>query len=183
MRRRGAWRSLPVPGLDAWAFRVDDPAAWYCAVFHDLTGKLNGGYRHTGLDINLCKPPFGDVERGFPVYALAWGTVTAVAQSSGWLGVVQIKHEHAGEPLYTRYAHLDPAKFVLSVGDTVMPGDVVGYIGNWTGGDGGDHLHLDMALDAFYWGAWLQSTIRWIDPVDVLAAHLNNDLVTALLKK
>lgn len=164
-----------------WVFPVNDPETWYCAVWHDLTGRKNGGYRHTGIDLNLDKSPWGDVDRGQPVFAVAAGTVTASASSSGWLGVVQIRHEHRGAPLYVRYAHLE--RLAVTVGDIVRPGQLLGFIGNWTGGDGGDHLHFDAATDPFYWGAWLQSSINWVDPVEILREHLDGDTITAMLSR
>lgn len=167
----------------AWAFPVDDPVTWYCAVWHDLSGARNGGYRHTGIDLNLNRGPWGDVERGFPVYALGPGSVVAATSSSGWLGVVQIQHEHDGAPLWTRYAHLEPGRLMVSAGQAVKAGQLLGYIGNWTGGDGGDHLHLDMATTPFYWAAWRSAADAWVDPVYVLKAHLDPETVDALLSK
>ncbi|MBN2389908.1 MAG: M23 family metallopeptidase [Anaerolineae bacterium] len=168
---------------DAWMFPVNDPAGWYCAVWHDLTGARNGGYRHTGIDLNLDRRPWGDVERGFPIYALASGQVVAATSSSGWLGVVQVMHQHLGQPLWARYAHLDATRLMVNAGGTVIAGQLLGYIGNWTGGDGGDHLHLDMALTPFYWAAWLAAADEWIDPVGVLRAHLEPEIVDALLAR
>lgn len=168
---------------ESWVFPVDDPEDWYCAVWHDLTGQRNGGYRHTGLDLNLCRKPFGDVERGFPVYALGNGIVTAATGSAGWLGVVQVLHTHSASPLWTRYAHLDDGRLMVRPGQVVNAGQLLGYIGNWQGGDGGDHLHLDMATTPFYWAAWRSAADAWVDPVYVLKAHLDPDRVNALLAR
>ncbi|MBN2392092.1 MAG: M23 family metallopeptidase [Anaerolineae bacterium] len=165
-----------------WTFPVDDPASWYCATWHDLSGVKNRGYRHSGIDLNLDRAPWGDVERGAAVYAMAAGRVIAATSSSGWLGVVQVQHEHDGAPLWTRYAHLDPARLEVAAGGEVHAGSVLGYIGDWRGGDGGDHLHLDMATTAFYWAAWLSGD-AWVDPVPVLKAHLLETMVEALLAK
>jgi murein DD-endopeptidase MepM/ murein hydrolase activator NlpD len=180
------------PAPERWAFPVNDPGpeAWYCAVWHDLTGARNDGYRHTGIDLNLDRRPWGDVERGYPVYAVQAGTVTAVDYSAGWLGVVQVQSEEQGKPLWWRYAHLDRSKTPAQIepGAQVQAGDVLGYIGNWTGGDGGDHLHLDAARRAFRWnewrtsGGWVDPT-KWLDPLEILYRHLDEDLVQRMLRR
>ena len=169
------------PAPDAWAFPVGDatypPERWYCATWHDLTGALNGGYRHTGLDINLDVAPWGDIERmlGLQVYALAHGVVTYSGEWSG-NGVCVIEHLHNGAPLWVRYAHIVPT---VRAGDMVQPGQTLGPFDNWRTGD---HLHLDMALDRFA-REWLATGIRWVDPIPVLKAHLDPVRVDAMLRR
>lgn len=170
----------PQPVAQQWRPPVDDSASWYCAVWHDPTGARNGGYKHTGIDLNLCKAPFGDVERGYPVFSIGPGVVEAVHTSAGWLGVTIIRHEFEGRALYVRYAHLD--SMPLQYGQTVKPGDLVGKIANWTGGDGGDHLHFDIATGPYTWSAWLKGG-EWIDPVPVLEKMLGADVVKRMLEK
>ncbi len=164
-----------------WVPPVHPPMSWYCAVWHDPTGGLNQGYKHTGIDLNLDKRPWGDVERGYPVHAMADGRISQIGKSDGWLGVVVIEYAHAGAPIWFRYAHLDVSPW-MAVGDTVAPGMVLGTIANWVKNDGGDHLHLDCSLDAFGWNEWL-SKRKWIDPVPVLEAHLGATIVDGMLKR
>jgi len=168
------------PAAPQWRAPIDDPAQWYCAVWHDPTGVKNGVYKHTGIDLNLAKAPFGDVERGFPVYSIGAGVVEAVHTTAGWLGFTVIRHEFEGAPLYTRYAHLD--SMPLKAGDVVAPGALVGKIANWQGGDGGDHLHFDMSALPYPWGVWLTGG-GWLDPVPVLEKMLGVDAVRAMLEK
>jgi murein DD-endopeptidase MepM/ murein hydrolase activator NlpD len=149
------------------------PERWYVAQRHTQS--------HTGLDINLDEPPWGDVERGFPIFSIASGMVLEVGQSDGWLSVVVIRHQHEGDPIYVRYAHLESIS--LFEGQGVEANNVVGYLGNWKGGDGGDHLHFDMALDHFHWAAWRTPGVTWVDPVPVLKAHINPDLVDAMMRR
>lgn len=174
-------------GDGAWAFPVGTaehpPEAWYVAVWHDLTGARNGGYRHTGIDINLDRWPWGDVERGAPVWAVADGRVAAKGSSSGWLGVVVIEVQHHGLPLQVRYAHLDPDSIPVVMGQAVKAGDHLGNLGNWQGGDGGDHLHLDMGWNYFGWDWWLTAKVEWVDPVPVLREHLDPGMVDRMLGK
>jgi len=170
---------------DEWAFPVGTgefpPEAWYVAVVHDLTGAKNGGYRHSGIDINLDRWPWGDVERGAPVRALTTGTVVAKGSSAGWLGVLLVRYQHEDAPLYVRYAHLDADRFQVIKGEVVEAGQVLGYLGDWQGGDSGDHLHLDMANQPFEWNWWLTERVNWMDPVPVLKAHLDEEIVDLML--
>jgi len=154
------------------------PEDWYVATVHDPTGRLNGGYRHTGLDINLDKAPWGDVERGFPIWAVADGVVDQVGRSKGWLGVVVVAHSHVGRVLYVRYAHL--GEILVDKGEEVLAGDLLGRLGNW---ETGDHLHFDMAAERFRWNAWLSPGIEWLDPVPVLKEHVDPTLVEAMIQR
>lgn len=154
------------------------PDTWYSASMHDLTGRRNNGYRHTGVDLNLDVAPWGDVDRGMPVWSVADGVVDQVGRSGGWLGVVVIEHSHAGAPLYARYAHL--GEIAVSTGQAVLAGDLIGDIGNYL--SGGDHLHFDMATEWFMWREWLSGR-DWVDPVDVLKAHVDPEAVEAMIRR
>jgi len=172
-------------GEVGWAFPVGTeefpPEAWYVSVWHDLSGRRNGGYRHTGIDINLDRYPWGDVERGAPVYAVAQGTVVDVGSSAGWLGVVVLRVEHRERWLYVRYGHLDGERLEVLAGQVVEAGQVLGYLGDYRRGDTGDHLHFDVATESFGWGWWLTRTVDWVDPVPVLEAHLGEERVKRML--
>jgi len=176
-------RAALAVGSGDWAFPVgttDAPVEdWYCAQFHTWKGGTTG---HTGLDLNLDRSPWGDVDRGFPIWAIASGQVWAVGYSPGWVGVVVIRHQHDGAPLWVRYAHLAP-DITWVEGQIVAPGDQVGVIGNYTSGLGGDHLHCDMARDAFEWNWYRTPNFSWVDPVPILKAHLDPDKVDAMLRK
>lgn len=102
------------------------------------TTGWNWGRLHynNGIDIaNAC---------GTPVYAAAEGLVT-VEKSFGWNGgyghLVEIEHPNG---VVTRYAHTQ--KNSVSVGDYVVQGDLVAYIGNTgnTHGPTGCHLHFEV---------------------------------------
>lgn len=171
------------PTRDAWAFPVGEAGypveKWYVSVFHDLTGARNGGYKHTGIDINLNLYERGDVERrlGLHVQAIAYGVVHYVTED--WYGapMVVIRHQYEGEPLYVRYGHIIPT---VKKGDVVQAGTVLGPFANWTGGDGGDHLHLDMTRTP-YTTEWF--TDGTLDPIPVLKAHLDPARVDAMVAK
>ena len=174
------------PESDVWAFPVGEgqypPERWYAYTIHDLTGALNrNGYKHSGLDLNLDVAPWGDIERllGLAVYAIADGVVTYT--TAAWSGVpmIVIRHEHDGVPLWVRYAHITP---VVMEEQAIKRGQILGGFANYTLGDGGDHLHFDMATNAFT-REWLTPTIQWVDPVPILKAHLDSKRVAAMLRK
>lgn len=88
---------------------------------------------HGGLDF---KGPIGA-----PIYAAARGKVTFVGQRSGYGNVVEVDHGHG---LLTRYAHM--SGFRTRVGKEVIPGEMIGLIGN-TGRSTGPHLHFEVRIN------------------------------------
>lgn len=98
-----------------------------------------GGYAHTGIDYGVgC---------GTPVYAPASGEVwyadSNVLPGAGTRivlnhGVIQ------GNALATNYYHLE--SFVVSAGQRVSAGQLIGYAGN-SGNSSGCHLHFETVLN------------------------------------
>jgi len=174
-----------------WSFPVGTPEyppeRWYVASVHDMTGAANGGYAHTGVDLNLDVPHWGDVDRGQPVFSVCPGTVRALGVSASYLGSVIVEGQYDGQPIFFRYWHLaDDAVFqALAVGQLVAAGQQVGAIGNYTLGAGGDHCHFDCALDLFgaHWWFTNHLDVRWLDPVPVLRQNLDSARVDAMLRK
>lgn len=162
------------------------PAAWYVAVFHDPIGQgINGGWYathgHTGIDLNVDRWPWGDVDRGAPVWAMTAGVVTSRGSSAGWLGSVVVRHDYDGGYLYARYAHLDEGSIAVAVGQEVVAGEQIGVLGDYQRGDGGDHLHLDMAVSEFEWNWWLTQKVAWVDPLPVLRAQFGDEVVDRMV--
>lgn len=178
--------TIPDPP-QAWHFPIGSdkypPEQWYIATFHDLTGKANNGYEHSGIDYNVEVYPRGDIDRGQPVFAIASGRVYGTWHSERNLASVVIQVTHQGAPLYVRYWHLarDDTFLSLRPGLPVTVGQTLGHLGSYK--PGGDHLHFDMALDPFHPGCWLIPAVRWIDPVIVLEYHLDPAIVEASLRK
>ena len=87
---------------------------------------------HSGVDLSAPE--------GTPVYATAMGVVTG----AGWLGsyglLVELAH---ADQIQTRYGHL--SRLVVSAGDLVEPGQLIGYVGS-TGRSTGPHLHYEVRL-------------------------------------
>ena len=92
---------------------------------------------HNGIDLaaNL----------GNPVYATRSGTVTVADYEGGGAGnYVFINH---GDGFSSVYMHMD--YYVVSVGDYVSAGEVIGYVGT-TGLSEGPHLHFGIAYNGSY---------------------------------
>jgi murein DD-endopeptidase MepM/ murein hydrolase activator NlpD len=85
---------------------------------------------HTGLD--FASPT------GTPIMAVAGGTITEVGYSGAY-GNRTIERLPDGTELW--YCHQN--EFGTSVGATVRPGQVIGYVGS-TGNVTGPHLHLEV---------------------------------------
>jgi murein DD-endopeptidase MepM/ murein hydrolase activator NlpD len=85
---------------------------------------------HTGLD--FAAPT------GTPIMAVAGGTITEVGYSGAY-GNRTIETLPDGTQLW--YCHQN--EFATAVGDSVNPGQVIGYVGS-TGNVTGPHLHLEV---------------------------------------
>ena len=93
------------------------------------THPIDGQWKfHSGVD--LAGP------EGTPIVATRDGTVTAAAYSSGNGNYVTINH---GDGFSSSYLHMTHS--VVSVGQKVSAGQVIGYMGN-TGYSKGNHLHF-----------------------------------------
>lgn len=94
---------------------------------------IRHGRMHTGTDLRLA---LGDSVRS--AYE---GIVRRASRYYGYGNLVILDHSHG---LETYYAHL--SKFLVSVGDTVHPGQVVG-LGGRTGRATAVHLHFEIRED------------------------------------
>lgn len=97
---------------------------------HPVLGGMRG---HKGVD--LAAPT------GTPVYATADGYVSKADWFSSYGKYISIEH---GASLQTRFAHL--SDMVVSAGDKVKKGDLIGYVGS-TGRSTGPHLHYEVRVD------------------------------------
>jgi len=96
-----------------------------------VTGNGEGEF-HTGIDISA--------PMGTPIRATADGTVRSAAMESGYGREVIIDHGHNVE---TCYAHL--SGFTVMAGQTVVRGQVIGYVG-MSGRTTGAHLHYEVRI-------------------------------------
>jgi murein DD-endopeptidase MepM/ murein hydrolase activator NlpD len=104
---------------------------WLTGTFGGRSDPFTGepGY-HQGIDIST--------EKGHPVYATADGTVEGASYTGDYGNLIVLRH---GFGLSTRYGHL--STFAAKIGQSVMRGDVIGYVGS-TGRSTGSHLHYEI---------------------------------------
>lgn len=99
---------------------------------------------HTGIDV------FAAV--GTPVYAPLAGRVLSVVYNADPLDyghTLILQHDAEGVPFYTLYGHLGGSlPRLLSVGDAVLPGQVVAHLGDWhENGGWAPHIHFQIMTD------------------------------------
>lgn len=98
---------------------------------------------HTGMDI-AGRNAAGEGIKGKPILACNSGTVIKVNETSGGYGqYVVISH---GGGISTLYGHMISGSPTVSEGDTVVKGQVIGYVGE-TGNASGPHLHLEFIVN------------------------------------
>jgi len=104
------------------------------------TGGNFGDYRshgsHNGLDISN-----NDVNS--PIKASASGTVTTSGVNSYWGEYIILSHSIAGKSYKTIYAHMKTGSRKVFYGNTVVQGQLLGYMGS-TGDSTGQHLHFEL---------------------------------------
>ena len=101
--------------------------------YHPISGNWK---MHYGVD--LAGPT------GTPIYAAKAGRV-AIASYNGSAGYhVELIHEGGWASVYMHMTH-----YVVSVGDYVSQGQVIGYMGS-TGGSTGPHLHFGISYNGTY---------------------------------
>ena len=83
---------------------------------------------------------FSTWRSGDPIIATANGRVVTAAFDASYGYYVVIQHKYG---YYTRYAHM--SRFIVTKGQTVSQGDVIGYVGN-TGVTTGAHLHYEVHI-------------------------------------
>ena len=88
---------------------------------------------HSGVDL-------GD-SQGTPIYAIAAGTVTTATYGDANGYYVSISH---GNGYGSVYCHM--TNYIVSVGDSVSQGQVIGYVGS-TGWSTGPHLHFEIHVN------------------------------------
>lgn len=100
------------------------------------SGRLSSGFgwrwgkTHDGLDIGASS--------GTPIYAMSKGRVVRSFFDSSFGNKVEIQY---WDGTVSWYAHMRTR--LVQPGDTVMPGDMVGRVGN-TGYSFGAHLHIEI---------------------------------------
>lgn len=100
---------------------------------HPITGLR---HFHNGLDI-------GGTGYNSPIYAANNGTVITIKEAWDFGKYIVINHNNG---YYTLYAHMNKFYEGLNVGDTVVRGQQIGYVGS-TGQSTGPHIHFEVWKD------------------------------------
>jgi len=123
---------------------------WPVAGFKTVTAVFGqkGKYwknGHTGMDIAGYNSA-GERIKGKPILACNSGTVIDINTTNtktGYGNYVTISH---GGGISTLYAHMMPNSATVKKGDTVVKGQVIGYVGT-TGNSTGYHLHIEFIVN------------------------------------
>ena len=120
----------------------------------DGVGRTNGF--HDGLD-------FGSVDHpGRDVHAIHGGTVT-IKSAMGGLGNFVVIHTPEGFNIVYQEAFSSPSNIIVSVGQKVKTGDVIGYRDT-------DHVHIGVTKQDFYQAVRnsFSPAGGWLDPVKLI---------------
>jgi len=105
-------------------------SSYYGRRINPTTGE--SGEFHSGIDFAVPK--------GTEIVSVSAGVVTQAQRLTTSYGY----HVFISDGVYTYiYAHM--SDFVVKVGDTIMPGDTIGYVGS-TGRSTGPHLHFEVRV-------------------------------------
>lgn len=120
--------------------------------FRDCSGCSSD---HKGIDLNPGN--------GYPVQAVADGTVLLAEETDAGLGVnVLIQHVVNGQTFNTIYGHMQFGSLGVTAGQVVTRGTQLGLVGS-TGASTGPHLHFGVTLDGVE-----------IDPYEWLRTYANS---------
>lgn len=125
---------------------VPASSGWMCPVpYYSLTSAfgmrihpISGVWKmHNGVDMSCAQ--------GTPIYASRSGKVTVASYQAGGAGnYVSINHGDGFSSVYMHMTH-----YIVSVGQYVTQGQVIGYVGS-TGGSTGPHLHFGISYNGSY---------------------------------
>lgn len=136
---------VPVVTRDAFGITTYSLVQW--PVPSTTTMSSGFGYRscagcssdHLGIDLNPGN--------GYPVQAVADGTVVLAQESDAGLGVeVIIEHVVNGATVRSLYGHMQFGSLLVAEGETVTRGQQLGLVGS-TGSSTGPHLHFGILID------------------------------------
>lgn len=159
-------KKVKVKGSDVEVQYVNDVGQYY----RDNFIPVRGIDQHNGLDLQHMH------DKNMPIPSISAGTVKEVHDNTSSAGYYVVIENDEGQTL--RYLHLSD-KPNLKVGQRVLPGDIIGNMGNTgevystTGGDG-THLHID--IDRNIQGK------KQKDPLEALSKLIGEPIVSNLNK-
>lgn len=125
---------------------------WPVTAFTYQSYNLFGGYPgHKGFDLMSGS--------GTPIFAAASGVVRTSTDGGGSYGaVVMVDSVVGGQQVGTTYAHMSYGTRVVSAGQSVQAGQLIGQVGQ-SGNATAPHLHFEVQVNGSFVDplAWLQS--------------------------
>lgn len=103
---------------------------------HPITGER---HFHNGLDI-------AGMGYNAPIYSANNGTVIMIRTTWDFGNYIVIDHNNG---YYTLYAHMNKFYPGLEIGDTVLRGQQIGYVGS-TGQSTGPHIHFEVWKECYF---------------------------------
>ncbi len=122
--------------VDGWAYPLPEEGTiteYYGMRVHPITGAW---VLHQGLDIGVAE--------GTPIFAVRAGTVTTATYNDSAGNYVTIDHADGFRSIY-----MHMAAYIVSAGQEVAAGQVIGYVGS-TGESTGPHLHIGISYNGVY---------------------------------
>ncbi|PCJ65209.1 MAG: hypothetical protein COA58_10120 [Bacteroidetes bacterium] len=150
-----AFLQLPIEGQQGKDWIIVNYVDWDTTNFKDHKCGSKSYDGHQGTDFSIRS--FKQMDEEIAVYASAAGRVTftkdgefdreTTGDISKRLGnYIGIKHPNK---YYTYYGHLKKNSIVVSQGDSVTAGDLIGYVGS-SGNSTDPHLHFEVWYDSLY---------------------------------
>ena len=139
--------------VDGWAYPLPEEGTiteYYGMRVHPITGAW---VLHQGLDIGVAE--------GTPIFAVRAGTVTAATYNDSAGNYVTIDHADGFRSIY-----MHMAVYIVSAGQEVAAGQVIGYVGS-TGESTGPHLHIGISYNGVYLDP--QGYLTYQDPQETTA--------------
>lgn len=139
--------------VDGWAYPLPEEGTiteYYGMRVHPITGAW---VLHQGLDIGVAE--------GTPIFAVRAGTVTTATYNDSAGNYVTIDHADGFRSIY-----MHMAAYIVSAGQEVAAGQVIGYVGS-TGESTGPHLHIGISYNGVYLDP--QGYLTYQDPQETTA--------------
>lgn len=121
---------------------------------------------------------YTDTATDTPVYSIADGTVAYSKFTSGYGGMIRIKHTIDNQPIQAIYGHVDLASSSLQIGDQVKKGQFLANLGKDKSPEtDGERKHLHFGLykgdeDRLNgYGTDISSVDQWLNPSQFLIDH------------
>lgn len=139
--------------VDGWAYPLPEEGTiteYYGMRVHPITGAW---VLHQGLDIGVAE--------GTPIFAVRAGIVTTATYNDSAGNYVTIDHADGFRSIY-----MHMAVYIVSAGQEVAAGQVIGYVGS-TGESTGPHLHIGISYNGVYLDP--QGYLTYQDPQETTA--------------